>query len=317
MLLVWVFVFLVSLFVLVKSADWFLHGAEEVGKWLGLSPFIIGVTVVGIGTSLPELVSAIAAVMDDVPEIVIASAVGSNISNILFVIGIAAIVGRDVKATKNLIDLDLPLLAVSTALFLLFVVDGGVTRPEALILVAAYGIYLLYTILEKEEGEEELDRETRRELRRGRSLYTRDVLLLLVGMVGLALAATSLVESIVLISEALAVSPGIISVTAVGFGTSLPEVSIVLSAARKNKMAIIFGNVLGSNIFNTLMVVGIPGLITTLPISGQTHAIALPAMIVATLLLVFSGISGKVHRWDGALYVLVYIAFLGTLFGVL
>jgi len=153
MLIFWVTIFVLSLLVLVKGADWLLDSAEKIGVHFSLSPFVIGVLITGIGTSLPELAAGIAAVFQGAPEIVVANAVGSNMANILLVIGISAIVGGRLVITKNLIDLELPLLAISTVLFLGVVYDGIVTQLESLFLVVTYTIYLVYTVLNRGEKE--------------------------------------------------------------------------------------------------------------------------------------------------------------------
>ncbi|MDQ5919771.1 MAG: cation:H+ antiporter, partial [Patescibacteria group bacterium] len=149
MLLLWILVFCVSLAVLVKGADWLIASAERIGLALGLSPFIIGITIVGVGTSFPELVSSLAAVWQGVPEVVAANAIGSNIANILLIVGISALVGKRLVVTKDLIDLDLPLLAISMVLVLGSVWDGVVTLGESLLLLLAYSIYLVYTVVHK------------------------------------------------------------------------------------------------------------------------------------------------------------------------
>lgn len=154
MLIFWLFIFAVSLAVLIKGADWLLESAEKIGLAFGLSPFVIGVVVVGIGTSLPELISSIAGVLKGVTEIVAANAIGSNIANILLIVGIAAIFGGKLAVTKNLIDLDLPLLATSTALLAGIAWDKIITRTESVFLVTAFFIYLIYSLLYKEDVKE-------------------------------------------------------------------------------------------------------------------------------------------------------------------
>ena len=145
-LTIWVIIFVVSLAVLIKGADWLLESAEKIGFKLGLSSFVVGVLIVGLGTSLPELVSSIAAVLKDAPEIVVSNAVGSNIANILLVIGLSALATRKLTVSKNLIDSELPMLSISTVIFLIVVSDGVVTFGEAFVLIAAYLVYLFYTI---------------------------------------------------------------------------------------------------------------------------------------------------------------------------
>ena len=159
MAIIWIIVFIVSLAVLVKSAGWLLSGAERIGLAIGLSPFIVGVTIVGLGTSLPELISSFIAVFEGVPEIVVANAVGSNIANILLVVGLSTVIGRRLVVTKNLIDLDLPLLAIGTTLMIGVAWDREVTFLESVILLITYGVYFAYTILHRDDVKTEEDTE--------------------------------------------------------------------------------------------------------------------------------------------------------------
>src|SRR3989338_7586244 len=153
MIIFWIIVFIISLAALVKGADWLIASAEKIGLALGLSPFIVGATIVGVGTSFPELVSSFVAVLKGVPEVAAANAVGSNIANILLIVGFSALVGRKLIVTKSLIDLDLPLLAIGTVLLIGILWDGAITFGEAVLLMITYGVYLLYTMLHKESAD--------------------------------------------------------------------------------------------------------------------------------------------------------------------
>lgn len=153
LLIFWILIFVGALALLVKGADWLLDSAEKIGLAAGLSPFIIGVTIVGLGTSFPELVSGLFAVADGATEIVAANAIGSNLANILLIVGIAAIVGRRLVVTKNLIDLDLPLLAISTVLIIGVLWDKQIVVGEAVLLLIAYGVYFVYTLLHQHDDD--------------------------------------------------------------------------------------------------------------------------------------------------------------------
>ena len=135
MLTFWIIVFIISLAVLIKGTDWLLASAEKIGLAVGLSPFIVGVVIVGLGTSFPEIISSLVAVFKDVTEIIPANAIGSNIANILLIVGLSAIVSGRLSVTKNLIDLDLPLLAISTALFLGVAWDRQIVFGESILLL--------------------------------------------------------------------------------------------------------------------------------------------------------------------------------------
>lgn len=314
MLTPWIIVFIVSLFALVKGADWLIESAEKMGLAFGLSPFIVGVTIVSIGTSFPELVSSLVATFNGVTEIVVANAVGSNIANILLVVGISAVVSKRLTISKSLIDLDLPLLAISTVLLLGVVWDKQITFGESILLLITYGIYLLYTILHKDEDSGETTKKDIREEFDRPKLTTRDFIFLILGIIGLIFGAKYLIESLVNLSAMLNIATGVIAITVVAIGTSLPELLVSVKAALKKKSEIALGNILGSNVFNSLVVIGIPGLFKTLTIDNQTFMIGVPVMALATLIFVISGISRKIYMWEGAFYLSVYILFLAKLF---
>lgn len=327
MTLLWALVFIVSLIVLVKSSDWLLRSAEKIGLVLGLSSFVVGVLIVGIGTSLPELISSGVAVFRGVTDVPVANAIGSNIANILLIVGFSAVIGRRLVVTKDLIDLDLPLLAISTVLFLGIVYDGSVTYIEALILLVAYSVYMAYTILHHDELND-MPRIFRGKLgkrfltvfrsigHKVKQIEAKDIIFLIIGIVGLVFGAQYLITSLVKLSEILDIATGVITVTAVAFGTSLPELLVSVRAAMQKKSDVALGNIFGSNVFNILVVVGIPALFGTLTVDDKTLAIGIPALAAATLLFIISGISKRIHMWEGALYIGVYIVFIGKLFSL-
>jgi cation:H+ antiporter len=306
MILFWIGVFLVSLFVLVKGADWLLDSAEKIGLAAGLSSFVVGVVIVGLGTSFPELISGIAAILKGAPEIVAANAIGSNIANILLVVGFSALFARRLSVTKNLVDIELPLLAVSTTLFLFVAWDGSITFIESLILLVTYHVYLLYTIFNRDGSEEPKSRRPR--------VNAKDMGFLVLGVAGLVFGAKFLIDSVVQLSEMLNVATGAIALAAVALGTSLPELLVSIKAAKKGNAEVALGNIFGSNAFNLMMVVGTPGLFAVLPLDDRTLSIGLPFLFASTLLFVISGISKRVHLWEGAMFLMLYILFIGKLF---
>lgn len=317
--LLWVGVFILSLAALVKGADWLLVSAEKIGLALGLSPFIVGVVIVGAGTSFPELISSLVASLQGATEIVAANAIGSNIANILLVVGVSAVLGRRLVVTKDLIDLDLPLLAISTVLFLGVAWDGRVSFVEALMLLAGYGVYLAYSIIHKEEVEHEKklpSRATRRheKAQKKPGVSVADYIWLAVGATALVIGAKYLVDAVIELSEIFNIATGVISLVAVALGTSLPELLVSAKAALARKSEVALGNIFGSNVFNILVVVGIPGLFNELSLDASTLSIGLPAMALATLLFIISGISRRIHIWEGLFYLLFYTLFVGKIF---
>ncbi len=333
MLFFWIIIFIASLIVLIKGADWFLASAEKIGLSIGLSPFIIGVTIVALGTSLPELISALIAVSKGVTEIVAANAIGSNIANILLVVGVSSILAKKLVASKSLIDLDAPLLAISTVLVLGVLADKKVVFIESLFLVFLYLVYLAYTIIHREEKKEIQDKKflpSRLERRKHffsflplrkifqeKDIGLKDIVLLVVGGICLFFGAQYLIDSIVQLSLLFNITAGVISLTAVALGTSLPELVVSGKAALKGKPEVALGNIFGSNVFNILVVIGFPGLFSTLFLDQQTFRLGLPALGLVTLLFIISIISQKIHIWEGIMYLFLYVFFVLKLFSLI
>lgn len=326
---VWIIVFFVSLAVMLRGGDWFLNSAEKIGLAIGLTPFVVGVTIVATGTSLPELISSIFAVTQGATDIVAGNAIGSNIANILLVVGSSTLIARKMIIDKDLIDLDLPLLATTTALFIGIAWDRLITFPEAIILLIGHIIYFLYTIFYKEESPlveddlllkdenggvtaiEKIDTPQKKV-----HLKMKDFGFLILGSAGLVFGSQYLVKSVISLSEIWGIATGVIAISAVAFGTSLPELLVSGMAAAKGKAEVALGNIFGSNVFNILVVVGIPALMKPLELDEKTFTVGLPFLIIATLLFIFSGISRKMHLWEGCFYLLIYVLFIVKLFGL-
>ncbi len=310
-ILFWVAVFAVSLLVLVKSSDMFTDAAEKIGLSLGLPSFIVGVTIVALGTSLPELVSSIVAVTTGASEIVVGNVVGSNIANILFVLGITALVGKKITASREMVKVDLPILIASAFLLVVALWDGVFQLFEAILFLAALGAYLHFTIAEKEE-KKELVQDIRKEVKVN-PVSWKDYAMLTVTAVFIYLGANYTVTSILELAEILQIGVETIAVSAVAFGTSLPELAVSISAARKSKADIAVGNILGSSIFNTYAVMGIPALIGSLTIPSSILQYALPVMVLSTLLYFFVTQDNEITRWEGGTLLLFYLLFIGNL----
>ncbi len=287
--------FVGSLIVLLLGSDWFIDSAEKIGLSFGISPFIIGVTIVAFGTSLPELATSIASVLSGTSEIVIGNVVGSNIANILLVLGLTAIVGKGIKLEFNIMDVDVPLLIFSAVLLYFAISDFHFSIPEAVIFLLALVIFLFNSVSGSDSGNTERQKIT-----------PKTILMLILGGVCVYLGATYTIVSIEKISLEWGISPDIIALTAIAFGTSLPEVMVSMAAARKGKHAIAVGNVLGSNIFNTYGVMGIPVFFGEIKIPESTMAFSMPFMIVITILFAYMVTSNRISKWEGVMAVLLY-----------
>jgi len=303
-ILIYLGIFVVSLAVLLKASDWFVDAAERIGLSLGIPPFVIGVTIIAFGTSLPELASSIAAVVSGESEIVIGNAVGSNITNIALILGFVAIVGSKIELEKDLMKIDMPLLLGSAALLWFIVNDRQVSLLEAIILLAGLVIFLAYSFQDDENA-------------RGEKLVKtnwRDVVQLIAGGALVYFGANYTIFGISELSAVAGIDPEIIALSLVALGTSLPELIVSIAAARKGQTEIAVGNVIGSNIFNTYAVVAIPSFFGALKIPENVISFSLPFMIALTGLLAIMCLSHKISRWEGWMLFLLYCFFAVELF---
>ncbi|WP_084675092.1 calcium/sodium antiporter [Hippea jasoniae] len=296
-------IFFISLAVVVKSADYFTISAERIGLWLGLSPFIIGAIILSIGTSLPELVTSIAAVLKHHSEIVIADVAGSNITNILLVLGVTFIFAKKNYIEYDALLIDYPVLLFTT-LFIYFAFLGNrFGLIEGFFSLISLTVYITYALKVKKEVDIENTTPT-----------IKDPLILIASIVLLNFGAKYTIINVIKLSQLLHIATGIIAATVIALGTSLPELVVSATAARKGKMEIAVGNVVGSNIFNALGVLGFSSLFGQLNIDQPTKTYAIPFLVAATILLGFILKNRNSSRWIGFILVIFYGFFVYKLF---
>ncbi len=308
-LILWILALAAGLLILSYSSDGFINSAETIGVHFRLPGFIIGVVIIGFGTSLPELASSVMAVVQGKSEIVIANAVGSNITNIFLVLGVSGLVAGYYAIEHDIFQTDIPFLVGSAVLLSLMTYDRVFTRTEAVICLLGLSVYLHRSItggLIAEQLEEEEDQG---------KLGFLPWLILILCPVGITLGADITVRSVVKISHIIGVGTDIIAVTAVALGTSLPEVMVSIQAARKGKGEIAVGNVIGSNIFNTFAVMGVSALFGPLRITQNYPVKVLPVFLGATVMGVFILQDKKVFRFEGILLLIFYLFFIGSSYG--
>jgi len=296
-------IFAVSLFALLKASDFFVEAAEKIGLSLGIPPFIIGVTIVAFGTSLPELISSIEAVLMGDSKIVIGNVVGSNIANIALVLGLVAVVGKQVKVNEHIMNVDIPILVTSAFLLWFVVHDQKVTIFEAFILLVALIIFLVYS-LNNDDGEET----------EKIAVSWKSYALLIVAGIAIKFSAEYTIKSVIELSKLLNIGSDVIAASVVALGTSLPEVFVSLAAIRKGKTDMAVGNILGSNIFNTYAVMSIPAFVGSLVIPDNILLFTLPFMVALTVVFAVMCISKKISRWEGMMLLLFYVFFMVQLY---
>jgi len=308
-------IFVVSLTVLLKASDWFIDAAEQIGLSLGISSFIIGVTIVAFGTSLPELATSIASVFDGKSGIVVGNVVGSNITNIALVLGLAALTAKNIKLDYNIWHIDMPYLWGSAFLLWFTLSDLNFSIAEALLFIAGIVLFLAYSFKSTDDDEEADQAEEEEELIiKGEKVGWRTVVQLIAGGVLVWLGADYTIFGISELSAIAGVSPEVIALSAVALGTSLPEVIVSLNAARRGKASIAVGNVLGSNMFNTYVVMAIPRFFGPLEIPVNISDVFLPLMVAMTVLFGIMANNKKITRWEGTLLLIFYAYFMIELF---
>ncbi len=301
-------IFVLSLFILIKASEYFTESSEKVGIFLGIPQFIVGVTIVAVGTSLPELVSSILAVFQDSSEIVIGNVVGSNLTNIFLIVGLAAVIGEKFKIKYELLSVDLPIFVGSAFLLGATVWDGAFSLFDALLCIAGYALYTFHTInVGRENGDD-------KEIRGQQNIGKKTLTVLLGSSILIYIGAKYMVESIINLSDLLGIGKEIIALTAVALGTSLPELMVSITAVKGGKPEIAIGNVLGSNIFNSFAVMGVSAMFGTLIIPQTILGFSLPLMVIATLLYMLITQDNQITRWEGWLLIIFYIFFLGKIF---
>lgn len=284
---------------LLKASDFFIDSAEKIGLSLGISPFVIGITIVAFGTSLPELATSITAVLADESSIVLGNVVGSNIANILLVFGLTlTVAGSDMKIGSSVLKLDIPILLLASIGLYVAIYDGDFTIVEGLIGLGILAFYLIRSISQDSEGSEKT------------TINTKTYLVFVAAGVFVFLGSKYTIVGIEGISRIAGISPDLIALSMVALGTSLPEVVVSIQAAKRGKSEMALGNIIGSNIFNILAVMGISRFAGTLLPTEAIVDFSLPFMLAVTVLLALLCMINKVSRVIGITFIIFYVSYI-------
>lgn len=318
------------IFILVKSSDYFVEAVARIAKSMGVSELVIGLTVVAIGTSFPELGSSVAASFAGVSEMGTGIVIGSNIANLALVLGLSAVL-MNLKTDKRILK-DCSMMMAVSLLFWLFSLDMAISSAEALLLLAIAVLYLVYmfnyrphvcevliTIGKRLVGSLNHDNGAKgahkkkvsaAEKKRKNSI-SRDALIAAVGLALVYLSAVMIIPVARDLAKSFGVPNNTIALTLLAVGTSLPELAVSISSIRKRLPDILLGNLIGSNIFNILIVAGAAGLVRPLNVLPIDMRLTLPFMLLtAAMLAVFIRTGWMVRRWEGVVYLAVYAAFI-------
>ena len=307
LILQWSILLIGALFVLIKAADIFIDAARTIGEYFGMSSFAIGVLIVGMGTSLPEFAASLAAVYNHATEIIVANAVGSNITNILLIVGSMAFFGGTVLIKQELIKTELPIFVISTILFAATIFDGRVDRIEGWLLLGTFAAYLWYLLVES-RAETDIEQQVPLLTSPIKPFPAWSFLAGGISLAAILISASYVVTAVVHIATVLMVPVGFISISAVAIGTSLPELFVSLRAIKSHQTEMAIGNIFGSNAFNMLVVVGLPATMTPLVASTVVMQLGLGIMMAASAIFFVIGLAQKIMRWEG-LMMLIFFAF--------
>ena len=296
---------LVSLVILYYGAEGLVSGAASLAKRIGISPLVIGLTIVSIGTSMPELVVSVKAAMSGQSAISIGNVLGSNFFNIGIILGMSALI-YPLAVKRQLLKLDVPVMIFAALLFFLMFLDYKISHMEALIfilLLLSYISYLLFISKKNKPVEEEEE-----EIKQTKH-WALDILFIGVGLLALVYGSDLLVVNATLIAGRLGMSEAMIGLTIVAVGTSMPELATSVVAAIKKRSDIAIGNVVGSNIFNVLLILGVAGLIQPISTPEINYVDGLFMIGISLLLWLFMKAGSRIKRWQGTAFIAFYLIY--------
>lgn len=306
---------LIGFIMLIKGADILVEGSSAIAKKMRISEIIIGLTIVSIGTSMPELFVSTTSAIQGASDISIGNIIGSNICNLLFILGLSAVI-RPVKFQKQTKWIENPMSIILTLIFFTICnINQDVSRIEGIILIVLFVAFLIYTIAMGKKSQNEVILELSLEEAKKVSVI-KNVMLIILGIVALKIGGDLVVDNAKIVATALNVSEKIIGLTIVAIGTSLPELVTSVTAAIKGESDIAIGNIIGSNIFNMLLIIGVSAIIHPITYNITYNSQMMILFIAMTLMLIFPFIKPKdeLSRKNGLILVILYIFYIIKLF---
>ena len=289
---------------LIKGADLFVDGSSGIASKFGISQLVIGLTIVAMGTSSPEAAVSIAAAINGNADITIGNIVGSNILNIFIILGISSII-TTLAVAKSTMKYETPFMIAITLLLLLLGLDGEIGTIDGIILLAAFAVYMVYLFrIAKNNKDEAAEDSSQKQLSVAKAIFFT-----VIGLALIVFGSNITVDAASALATAFGLSERFIGLTIVALGTSLPELFTSVSAARKGNADIAIGNIVGSNIFNILFVVGVSALIVPVPFAKNFIFDTVVAIIAAVLLLICCLKTKSLKRWAGILMLVCYAAY--------
>ena len=328
--------------IVLKGADWLTDGAVNIATRFGVSQMVIGLTIVAMGTSMPEFCVSMVSALKGTPDLAVGNVVGSNTLNTLLIVGCSALVAP-IMVKRSSVKRDIPFAVVASLLMLLFCLDGAIGRVDAAVLFAGFCLFMFVTLKYAKTTEEHAatvatsgaamataaaastsvseaptsqpsapEAPTSQSSAPEASVASmlKAIVMLVVGLLCLIAGSNMFVDNASFVASSLGVSDAVIGLTIVAGGTSLPELATSMVSAKKGNSDIAIGNVIGSNVFNILMIIGITGLVKPMHIAGITTLDLIMMLGSMLLMWFFCRTTYKVKRWEGAVLTIVYLAYL-------
>ena len=303
---------------LIKGADYLVEGSSKIAKKFHIPEIIIGLTIVSIGTSMPELFVSTTSAIDGFSDMAMGNVIGSNLCNLLLILGLSSVI-RPIEFQRETRIIELPLCLFFSIIFLVLSNTGGkITREESLILICLFVCFIAYTIFMAKKGEafDKIDNEEKLLTKVPEIPILKNIFSIIIGVIALKIGGDFTVDNAVIIAEYFKISEQIISLTILAVGTSLPELVTSVMAASKGNSDIAIGNIIGSNIFNMLLIIGVSALISPITYNLK-YNLDMTIFVVAMLILALFPLippKNKMSRVNGAIYLSLYVGYLGLMF---
>ena len=302
--IVQVVLLIVGFVFLIKGSDFFVDGASSIASLLKIPTIIVGLTIVALGTSAPEAAVSITSSLTGSNAMAVSNVIGSNLFNMLMVIGISALLG-DLLMEKKVLDKDLPFLVGITALWAVFIIIGwNITNIEGIILLIILIAYIAYLVRDSRKSSDA------NEVEKPKLTLPKSIIFMLVGLAGIILGGDLVVDSASAIAIALGMSETLVGLTIVAIGTSLPELVTSLTALKKGENQLVIGNVIGSNIFNILFVLGASSAISAIPLDSSLLIDVVFMLVVTVLCFIFGKTQEKYDKKEGIILVTLFVVYM-------
>lgn len=289
------------------GADRLTDGAVAIAERMHISQMVIGLTIVAMGTSMPEFFVSFMSALKDTPDMAVGNVVGSNIFNTLLIVGCAALV-TPIMILPATVKKDIPFAMVASVALLLMCLDGNISRIDAVVLLGLFAVFMYITLKGAKENEQSMQQTS---AKGGKPFMS--VVWIVVGLVCLVFGSNLFVDAATVIARQLGVSDAVIGLTIIAGGTSFPELATSVVSARKGQSGIAIGNVLGSNVFNILLILGITGVMSPMTLQGITTVDLTMLVVSMVMLWLFSFTKYTLARWEGALLTIVFIGYMSYL----